>query len=77
MKARITTYFFVFFSAILHAQDIDSVSAILIKYDVHLDIKESLAGLLDEPDLQEFYYILRDDIVFIKEVHKYQDDVFF
>jgi len=77
MKAGISTFFFLFCGAFLHAQDIDSVSAILIKYDVHLDIKESLAGLLDEPDLQEFYYILRKDIVIIKEVHKYQSDLFF
>lgn len=77
MKARISIYSFVLCSFLLNAQEIDSVSAILIKYDVQLDIKESLAGLLDEPDLQEIYYILRENIVLIKEVHKYQDDLFF
>ena len=69
MKALISTYLLVFCSAIFHAQDIDSVSAILIKYDIELDIKESLAALAGEPNLKEFFYVVKDDVVFIKEVH--------
>lgn len=72
MKTSFLTIVLTACSLFLSAQAIDSVSAILIKYDVHLDIKESLAELQGDPDLKEFYYVIKDNVVFIKEV--YDDD---
>ncbi len=54
----------------VHGQDVDSVSAILIRYEVKRDMKESLRNLEADPRIEQYYIIIKDSVIITREVAK-------